>query len=97
MGFDAEKEVLQKLGLDVTMPESGCCGMAGAFGFEKDHFDVSQRIGESALLPAVRQASADTFILADGFSCREQITQSTGRKALHIAQILQRAFRGSSS
>jgi len=97
MGFDAEKEVLQKLGLDVTMPESGCCGMAGAFGFETDHYAVSKQIGERALLPAVRRAPADTFILADGFSCREQISQLTGREALHIAQILQKAFRGISS
>jgi hypothetical protein len=67
--------------------------MAGGFGFEKDHYDVSIQCGERALLPAVRQAASGTLIIADGFSCREQISQSTGRQALHLAQVLQMAMR----
>jgi len=96
-GFESEMKLLNLLGLEVQIPESGCCGMAGSFGFGKDHFGISQQIAERALLPAIRQAPADTFILADGFSCREQIAQSTGIKALHIAEILLKAFRGISS
>ena len=71
---------------------SGCCGMAGAFGFEKDHYDVSIKVGERALLPTVRSAGEDTLIIADGFSCREQIAQATDRHALHIAQVIQMAI-----
>ncbi len=62
--------------------------MAGPFGFEREKFAVSQRIGERVLLPAVRAASAETLIVADGFSCREQITQNTGRGTLHLAELL---------
>src|SRR5206468_1259735 len=80
------------LGLDFQILDSGCCGMAGAFGFEKDHYDVSMNIGERVLLPTVRSASKDTLIVADGFSCREQIAQSTDRRALHLAQVLQMAL-----
>ena len=63
--------------------------MAGAFGFEADKFAVSQAIGERVLLPAVRAAAPDTLIVADGFSCREQIEQATGRRAIHLAQVLE--------
>jgi hypothetical protein len=62
--------------------------MAGPFGFEKDKFSVSQAIGERVLLPAVRKASEDTLIVTDGFSCREQIFQATGKRALHLAEVL---------
>ncbi len=93
MHFDAEEAVLRKLGLDLEHPDSGCCGMAGAFGFEKDHYDISMRIGERVILPKVRDAAPDTLILADGFSCREQIAQSTNRQALHLAQVLQMAMK----
>ncbi len=92
MTFDAENTVLKKLGLDYELLDSGCCGMAGSFGFESGHFEVSQAIGERALLPAVREASDDTLIIADGFSCREQIAGLTGRGALHLAQVLQMAL-----
>jgi Fe-S oxidoreductase len=80
------------MGLDFEHLDSGCCGMAGAFGFEAKHYDISMRIGERVLLPRAREAAADTLIIADGFSCREQIEQSTGREALHLAQVLQMAF-----
>jgi hypothetical protein len=82
------------LGLDFSMPEAGCCGMAGSFGFEEQHYDVSLKCGERALLPAVRAAAKDTLIIANGFSCREQISQTTGRQALHLAQVLQLALHG---
>ncbi|HZP88061.1 MAG TPA: FAD-binding and (Fe-S)-binding domain-containing protein [Burkholderiales bacterium] len=89
---DAEVRVLRKLGLDFQMPDSGCCGMAGSFGFERDKYEVSMRCGERVLLPAVRNADRDTLIIADGFSCREQIAQSAGRRALHLAQVLREAY-----
>jgi Fe-S oxidoreductase len=92
IGMGSEEAILSKLGLDFTVPDSGCCGMAGAFGFEKDHYDISMKAGERVLLPAVRDAAKDTIIIADGFSCREQIAQATDRHALHLAQILQLAL-----
>ena len=91
--FDDEEQVLRKMGLDVDHPDSGCCGMAGAFGFERDKYELSIRVGERVLLPAVRAAARDTIIVADGFSCREQIAQSTGRGALHLAQVLHMAMQ----
>jgi len=88
MKFEPEEYVLRRLGLDFEHLDSGCCGMAGAFGFEKKHYDISMRIGERVLLPRVREAEKETLIVADGFSCREQIEQATGRQALHLAEIL---------
>src|SRR5207249_702074 len=93
MGFEAELQFLSQIGLEVTAPDAGCCGMAGSFGFEKEHYDVSVKVGERALLPMVRQAAQDTLIIADGFSCREQIAQSTNRQTLHLAQVLQMAMK----
>jgi len=87
MKFEPEEYVLRKLGLDFDHLDSGCCGMAGAFGFEKKHYDISMRIGERVLLPRVREAAGETLIVADGFSCREQIEQTTGRQALHLAEV----------
>jgi Fe-S oxidoreductase len=96
MGMDDELALLQKMGVEMTWPESSCCGMAGSFGFEAGHhYDVSLACGERALLPAVRQASPDTLIIADGFSCQEQIEQTTPRRALHLAQVLQMALHKS--
>ena len=88
MKMDHAQALLRKMGVTVEMPDSGCCGMAGAFGFEADTFAISQAIGERVLLPAVRAASPGTLIVADGFSCREQIRQATGRRALHLAELL---------
>ncbi|HEY5313539.1 MAG TPA: (Fe-S)-binding protein, partial [Pirellulales bacterium] len=71
----------------------GCCGMAGSFGFESGrHYDVSVACGERALLPAVRQAADDTLIIANGFSCQQQIGQTTDRRPMHLAQVLQMAL-----
>jgi Fe-S oxidoreductase len=89
--FDAEHSVLKKLGLDAQVLDSGCCGMAGSFGFESDKYDVSVAIGERRLLPTVRKAENSTLIVADGFSCREQISQQTDREALHLAEVIQLA------
>jgi FAD/FMN-containing dehydrogenase/Fe-S oxidoreductase len=90
----AEQDLLEEMGLDYEYLDDGCCGMAGAFGFEKgEHYAVSVKAGERVLLPAVRKAARDTLIIADGFSCREQIAQSTDRQALHPAQLIQMVLR----
>ena len=91
-GVEPSRSLLEHMGAKIEAPDSGCCGMAGAWGYERGHYDVSQACGERALLPAVRQAPDDAFIVADGFSCRHQIEQGhTGRQALHLAQVLQLA------
>ena len=94
MKMTAEEAVLQKMGLDYHAPAPGCCGMAGSFGFEEDKYEVSMAIGELELLPAVRRASPDTLIIADGFSCREQIRQGSDRHALHLAEVIAMALSG---
>ena len=93
MKMNNEANVLDRMGLDCEMPDTGCCGMAGAFGFERKHYDISIKCGERALLPAVRQGAKDTILIADGFSCREQIRQTTDRVPLHLSQVLQMALR----
>jgi FAD/FMN-containing dehydrogenase/Fe-S oxidoreductase len=93
MRFDAEEMLLRKMGLDLTHPDSGCCGMAGAFGFEAKHYDLSMKLGERVILPLVRESGDDTLIIANGFSCREQIEQGTGRKTLHFAEVLRMAMQ----
>ena len=90
--MSAEESLLRRIGIDFQAPAPGCCGMAGSFGFEHDKYEVSQAIGELELLPAVRKAPSDWLIIADGFSCREQIAQGTGRHALHLAEVLQIAL-----
>lgn len=92
MRLDREQDVLQQMGVQAQVVDSGCCGMAGPFGFERDHYGISMQIGERVLLPAVRAATKDTLIVADGFSCREQIRQGTGRRALHLAEVLAKAI-----
>ncbi|HWD91934.1 MAG TPA: FAD-binding and (Fe-S)-binding domain-containing protein [Verrucomicrobiae bacterium] len=94
MKLDAEEKLLTKLGLEIQIPETGCCGMAGAFGFEKgEHYDVSIKCGERHLLPAVRETNSNTLVIANGFSCHEQIVQQTEKKPLHIAEVLHRAMK----
>jgi FAD/FMN-containing dehydrogenase/Fe-S oxidoreductase len=92
MGIQSEEKILEKMGLDYRILDSGCCGMAGSFGFEKDHYQISVDIGELVLLPAIRSAASDDLIIADGFSCREQIAQLTDRKAVHLADLLLQAY-----
>jgi len=88
MGMEDEMALLRATGADVTLLDSGCCGMAGPFGFERDKFDISQTLGERVLLPAVREAGPGTIIVSDGFSCCEQITQNTAAQPMHMAQVL---------
>jgi Fe-S oxidoreductase len=83
-------------GLAVETIESSCCGMAGAFGYGADTYEASMAMGELALLPAVRHAATGTLIAADGFSCRHQIADGTGRTAVHVARILRDAMAGRS-
>jgi FAD/FMN-containing dehydrogenase/Fe-S oxidoreductase len=92
MKMSAEESLLRRLGVDFQSPAPGCCGMAGSFGFERDKYEVSAAIGEFELLPAIRSAPKDWLIVADGFSCREQIAQMTDRRALHLAEVLQMAL-----
>jgi len=92
MKMTAEEAVLSRMGIDYSSPAPGCCGMAGPFGFEQDKYEVSMAVGELELLPAVRAASPDHLIIADGFSCREQIAQCTDRHAVHLAEVIQMAL-----
>jgi Fe-S oxidoreductase len=87
-----ERVLKQVPELEVSIIESGCCGMAGSFGYEAEHYEVSMKMGELALLPAVRSAHADVLIVADGTSCRHQIADGAGRRALHVARVLERAL-----
>jgi Fe-S oxidoreductase len=96
MGFDRDVELMRRTGLDVDVLDSGCCGLAGNFGFEDGHYDVSVACAERVLLPALRSADPDAVVLADGFSCRTQIEQgdSGGRAAVHLAELLAAALHG---
>lgn len=88
-GFDADRELMRRAGLDADVLDEGCCGLAGNFGFERGHQELSEAIGELGVLPAVRQAAPGALVVADGFSCRTQIEQGgTGRRALHLAEVL---------
>jgi hypothetical protein len=93
MKMTDEEAILRKMGVDHHSPAPGCCGMAGSFGFEAEKYGVSVAIGELELLPAVKKAPPDSLIIADGFSCREQIAQCTDRRALHLAEVIQMALR----
>jgi Fe-S oxidoreductase len=90
---EQEIDLLKKAGLDCDVPDSGCCGMAGSFGYEADHYGVGLACGERVLLPTVRRAAADELIVTDGFSCREMIRQETDRRAMHFAQVFQMALQ----
>ncbi|MGA5702993.1 FAD-binding and (Fe-S)-binding domain-containing protein [Peterkaempfera bronchialis] len=93
LGTEADRRVTAALGLDNRVLDSGCCGLAGNFGFERGHYEVSRAAAERVLIPEVRAADPDTLVLADGFSCRTQIAQlADGRRALHLAEVLHRAL-----
>jgi Fe-S oxidoreductase len=94
MRLKEEKSLMKQMQLDHRVLESGCCGMAGSFGYEKDKYQVSIACGERSLLPEVRQAPVSTIIVADGFSCKEQIAQETNRHALHLAEVLKLGLNG---
>jgi len=93
--FETEISLLESAGVECDVPDTGCCGMAGSFGYEADHYAVGLACGERVLLPAVRHARQDDLVISDGFSCREMIEQETGRRPLHFAQVLQMASHGS--
>jgi Fe-S oxidoreductase len=91
--MDAVQKVLALVpGLKVQSVPSGCCGMAGSFGYEAEHHDLSMQMAELSLLPAVRAARAEALVVADGTSCRQQIADGAGRSALHVARVLERAL-----
>jgi Fe-S oxidoreductase len=91
-GMQGDTALLERLGVKWKLLDTGCCGMAGSFGFNAEHHELSEKIGEDKLFPAIRGAAAQTIVLTNGFSCREQIEHGTGRHALHIAQLAQRAL-----
>lgn len=94
--FGAMKAMKKVLGwipeFEFDIVDASCCGMSGSFGLEAEHYAASQEMGELALLPAVRAAAPDALVVADGFSCRHQIADGTGRQAIHVAVLLQRAL-----
>jgi Fe-S oxidoreductase/FAD/FMN-containing dehydrogenase len=93
MGLDAEQDVLDRLGLDYEVLDSGCCGLAGSFGFEAgEKYDVSIAAGERVLLPKVRELDEGTLVITDGFSCQTQIEHNTERRALHLAEVIKLAM-----
>jgi len=87
LDFSAERALLGAMQLELDVPDAGCCGLAGSFGFERAHYEISMAIGERVLLPAVR-AAEDALVIADGFSCREQVLHGTGRRPLHAAEVI---------
>ncbi len=92
MGFAADEALMRAAGVEVTVPDSGCCGLAGNFGFEDGHEELSRAVGERVILPAVRAADGSTAVVADGFSCRTQIEQGAARRPLHLAELLARGL-----
>ncbi|MFE2183242.1 hypothetical protein [Streptomyces sp. NPDC059455] len=94
MGWTADAELLGHAGATVRTV-GGCCGLAGNFGVERGHYEISAAVAETALLPAVRKAEADAVVLADGFSCRTQLDQLAGVRGTHLAQLLARHLRPS--
>jgi FAD/FMN-containing dehydrogenase/Fe-S oxidoreductase len=92
LSVDGERSLLDRMGLDYQWLDDGCCGMAGSFGFERGKYDISVAIGEQGILPAARTADETTLIISDGFSCREQVSQTTGRRVHHTAEVLAMAL-----
>jgi Fe-S oxidoreductase/FAD/FMN-containing dehydrogenase len=88
LGSEADRRLMERAGIDPRLTASGCCGLAGNFGFETGHYAVSMAVGEQTLLPAVRESDAGTLVLADGYSCRTQIAEGTTRTGRHLAEIL---------
>ncbi len=95
MGYDPDRAALEAAGVRARVLDSGCCGLAGNFGFERDHYDVSMACAEDVLLPAVREAEPGTEVVADGFSCRTQLRQACGSEPVHLATLVARALRTS--
>jgi FAD/FMN-containing dehydrogenase/Fe-S oxidoreductase len=93
LDLDAQQRMFAKMGLEAEYSKVGCCGQAGSFGYEAEHYDVAMKIGEQGLLPAVRKAPLDALVIADGFSCREQIWHGANRWAMHPAEVLALAIQ----
>jgi len=91
-GMTDDMNLLRRLGVEAQLLDAGCCGMAGSFGFNPKHYELSLKVGELGLLPAVRRAEPDTMVIACGYSCREQIAQCTEREGLHVADIARLAL-----
>lgn len=91
LGTEPERKLMTRLGMEAKTL-TGCCGLAGNTGFERGNYPISKAVAEQRLLPSIREAAPDTLVLADGFSCRTQIGQETGRGSLHLAQLLHRAL-----
>jgi FAD/FMN-containing dehydrogenase/Fe-S oxidoreductase len=91
-GLAADTKLLERMGYEVAAPDTGCCGMAGSFGFHPERYAVSLKIGELAVFPAVRAAAPDTVIVSNGYSCREHIDSGTGRSTTHIAELARRVL-----
>ena len=87
IGFDADREVLNALGVNAEVLDSGCCGLAGNFGFERSHYGISHACGERVLFPAIRAAGSAVRLIADGYSCRTQIRQATDGEPVHLAHL----------
>ncbi len=87
-----EQRLLEAAGLQTKVLDSGCCGLAGSFGYEAEHHEISMKIGEQVLFPKVREAEPDTIIVSDGFSCRQQIAHGTARRGMHLAEVLAMAL-----
>jgi Fe-S oxidoreductase len=92
LGYEPDAELLRSSGIDTNVLDAGCCGLAGNFGFERGHYDVSIACAEDKLMPAVREATPDTLVIADGFSCRTQIEHTSDTHVLHSAEALAAAL-----
>jgi Fe-S oxidoreductase len=89
----AERQLYKRIGLEFEILDSGCCGMAGSFGFESEHYEVSVKCGERVLLPSVRESDSNILVVMDGFSCHEQVEQLVHRSPMHTAELLLLALR----
>src|SRR5699024_8164000 len=87
----ADERLMAAAGIENTTLDSGCCGVAGNFGFEQGHYAVSTACAEDRMLPAIRETDPDTFVVSDGFSCRTQLLQHSDRTPVHLAELLSRA------
>ncbi|HEY2061593.1 MAG TPA: FAD-binding oxidoreductase, partial [Amycolatopsis sp.] len=92
LGFAADEAAMAAAGVRNTTLDAGCCGLAGNFGFERGHYEVSKAVAEDRMLPALRAAADSAVVLSDGFSCRTQIEQESGRRAVHLAELLRRGL-----
>lgn len=93
IGVNAAASILTKLGYEVEIIEAGCCGMAGAFGYEKEHFEFSNNVGEQTLFPIIRKSDTDTIVVASGVSCKAQIEDGTSRKVIHSVDLISQWLR----